>query len=340
MRVALLHHQYKLKGGMESYFFNLIKGFNQCHDEITAYVYRRDKKTPLLCSVKQYALYWLPRVLRKYYFGMYISKKIPHHDIHISLMRAFNQDMIICGGTHLGFLKKTRKKPGFFDKLEIAVERKSYHTARFVIAHSNLVKQELIHDYHVSEEKIVLLFPPLDVDHFTKSSQTALQLKRSFGLDPLKKSFLFPSTGHKRKGLDILIEAMAQLPQEQFELVIAGDPPKALTNNIKYVGFIKQMSLLYQACDATILPSYYEPFGLVVIESLQSGTPVIVSNQVGAKDLITEKEGIVLDSLTPEALAKAMITIVSNKYSIDADFAIRHELTIQNHIDKIKLLMQ
>jgi glycosyltransferase involved in cell wall biosynthesis len=344
MRVAIIHHQFKLKGGMETYLFNLLTGFNQKRDKVSVYVYKQHKIKSDSCVVERVNLFWLPRFLRKYWFGSRLYKRegMREYDLTISLMRSFYQDVIVCGGTHRGFLAHMQKNPTLLDKLEIVWEQKSYDTASLIIAHSMLLRQELIELYGISPEKIMTSYPPIDIDKFNRKFYFQRQaLKKKFNLDSHKRAVLFPSTGHKRKGFFLILEAFKSLPHHRYELVIAGSPPPAnVDKNITYLGFVEDMAALYSACDVTLLPSYYEPFGLAVIESLQCGTPVIVSEFVGAKNLISENEGIILKELSSAAIVKAIEQSTLVRFNIPLDFAQRKGLTVDAHIQKLKNSVQ
>lgn len=344
MRVALIHHQFKLKGGMETYLFNLISGFNQEKDQVTVFVYKHDKtESAMSCEVDCKRLFWLPRTLRKYWFGahLYKRKKVRAHDFRLSLMRSFYQDMIICGGTHQGYLNNINKAQSLNDKMEIACERKSYNTSSIIIAHSSLLRKELIELYGICAEKIVMCYPPIDTMKFNVAHRSQREaLRKKFNIHPSRVALLFPSTGHRRKGFYALIEALNSLPTDEFELIVAGNqPPITAYPNVKYVGFVDDMALLYAACDVTLLPSLYEPFGLVIIESLACGTPVILSKHVGAKDLVTEREGIILDDLMPSTIASAIESSVLKKFEISPTFAQDNHLTIDLHIRQLKTML-
>ncbi len=343
MQIAIIHHQLKLKGGMETYLLNLIQGFNQAEDQVTVFFYKKKKINSYpFCKIKRKNLSWLPRPLRRFWFASNLHHLKDLHNCHlkISLMRVFYQDITVCGGTHLGYLNYTGKKSSLIDKLEIAYEKKSYLTSTFIVTHSKQLKDELIQLYGIPEKKILTCYPPINTDLFNQCYRPEKQRYRtSYQIDASKTAILFPSTGHKRKGFSALIEAMKLLPSDQYELIVAGSQPQQ-TNlpNVKYVGFIQDMATLYTACDLTILPSYYEPFGLVVIESLECGTPVIISNQVGAKDLITENEGMILENLSPEVIASTIKTASNFRFNIEPNFAKRKGLTIEAHIARLKQL--
>lgn len=345
MRIAIIHHQFKLKGGMETYLFNLITGFHLQRDKVSVYVYKKNKlQDTSFCDVFRKNLSWLPRSWRKYWFAYKSNKQMSkrEHDLKISLMRSFNQDILICGGTHLGFLNFTQRTPSLADKIEIAFEKKSYQSSGLIVAHSKLLEEELIKNYNVSPEKIMMCYPPVNTDKFNQNRIVhRAEFRKKFNIAPDKTAILFPSTGHKRKGFQLLVEALKLLPANDYQLIVAGNKPSDQgLKNIHYVGFVEDMASLYMACDMTLLPSFYEPFGLVAIESIECGTPVIISKFVGAKDLITAKEGIILDELSSVAIAKAIQTATHFEFDIAPNFAERHELTVDAHIQKLKALIE
>ena len=130
---------------------------------------------------------------------------------------------------------------------------------------------------------------------------------------------------------------MELLSKKHFELIVVGDDKFSTKKNrgVKYLGHINNMAELYVSVDFTVLPSKYEPFGLIVPESLQCGTPVIVSNKVGACELINDNEGIIIKEITPAGIAKAIETAQKQKFDIRPNFAETNGLTIQQHIEKI-----
>lgn len=344
MKIAIIHHQYAKKGGMESYLFDLLVGFAHQGDRVTVFIYRVDKNAPIglaheiVCD--QLSLWW-PELVRKYFFMRRINKQFDRtqFDLSLNLTRTASQDIAICGGTHRGYLKHLKKKPNLKDYLEIYFEQKSFDRTPHIIAHSQMIKNEIIDLYHIDAKKVHMLHPPIDTVKFRHSLKAEQQnLRARFGIDPHKTTLLFPSTGHKRKGWLELLAAMQQLPEDQVELIVVGKPiPHNLSNkNICYLGFVHNMAELYVAVDFTILPAHYEPFGLVALESVQCGTPVIISTYVGAKDLLTENESIVLDQITPENIVTAIQEAQRKQFHIIPNFAETKGLTVDAHIASIK----
>lgn len=120
------------------------------------------------------------------------------------------------------------------------------------------------------------------------------------------------------KGPGDLLEAFARASVPNLYLVFAGDGPLradlerrahalGITERVRFLGFVNQSRLpaVYRAADLQVLPSLYEPFGLVVNEGMLCGLPAAVSDRVGAKfDLIREGEnGYVFPAGNVDAIA-------------------------------------
>ena len=141
-------------------------------------------------------------------------------------------------------------------------------------------------------------------------------LERSGTRAPGVTRFLFVGRFIERKGLDVLVEAFGRV--EGGELWIAGDGPLrgaieesvAADERVRLLGHLdgEQLADLYQQVDVLVVPSLYEPWGLVVHEGLAYGLPVIVTDQVGAGDdlIDTGVNGYVVRAGSAEGLAGAM----------------------------------
>lgn len=322
---------------METYLFDLIHDFGRRGDCVDLFVYKQDPglKVPDYCRVYCKKLNWLPRKFRKYYFSQSLTKKNLEYDLTISTMRSYSQDINVCGGTHPGFLNFTRKKASFFDNLEIKAERKGFSRSKYIIAHSNLIRDEIIHYYNIPEEKVIRLFPPVNTSLFNLSYRATRELTQlKYQINPKKCTLLFPSTSHKRKGFYELFDAF-KLLNNDYELLVAGSKFNELNSpsNVRYIGFIENMAELYSAVDGVILPSHYEPFGLVVTEALACGTPVIISKFVGAKDVLDESSGIVLPEITPGQIKESIESFNTKEFLIDPDFVSQYNLHLSTHVD-------
>lgn len=134
---------------------------------------------------------------------------------------------------------------------------------------------------------------------------------------------LFVGRRVKEKGFDLLLDAWRSADVDG-ELLVAGEGPiPASGPAVKQLGFVAREDLpaLYASADALVLPSvrtatFLEPWGLVVNEAMQQGTPVIASDAVGAVagGLVRDgRNGLVFPAGDPEALATRIRVLAMNR---------------------------
>ena len=159
----------------------------------------------------------------------------------------------------------------------------------------------------------------------------------SYTPQPHKGPFTFISVGslRKAKGFDTLIRACAQLnlPQDQWRLMIVGGGRDAqrlkglilqarLQHNISLVGqkSPQQINALLNESDAFVLASRSETFGVVFIEAMACGLPVIATRCGGPEEIIKERNGLLVPVGDSMELAKTMQTMVKDSTRYDRQF--------------------
>jgi glycosyltransferase involved in cell wall biosynthesis len=148
-----------------------------------------------------------------------------------------------------------------------------------------------------------------------------------------------------RKGVDVLIRALAKLPSA-VQLVIAGnlmmsgEPLRRLTSKlalgeqVHFVGHLDDEEKLaaYRDADVVAYPSVHEIFGLVPFEALMCGTPVVVCNDSGCGEVMKAAGGgLLVPYGDPEALADALTTLL-NDAALRAECVSRARQYIQSHL--------
>ncbi len=133
---------------------------------------------------------------------------------------------------------------------------------------------------------------------------------------------------HENKGFDVLLRAMASLPDHW--LWIAGEGPEAgaltqlasdlgVSDRVRFLGWRDDSDALMRACDIFVCSSRHEPLGNIVLEAWAAEKPVVAANAVGPAGLIGEDEaGLLVPIEEPEPLADAV-----KKLSASADLAAR-----------------
>lgn len=329
---ALIHHRLGFSGGMESYFLELIRGFHALGYHLTVYTARWDAGVEVPAGVEVCVCcsqIW-PKMLRKYHFAYQVKRHLQKksYDAVISTTRSFSQDLLITGGTHRGY-QQALKRCRLSDFLESYLEARAYSCSPKIIAHSPALKEELIQLYGVPAERIRMIYPPVD------TAQFQFQSRPSRGDRPYR--LLFASTSHRRKGGMLLLEAFKQLPADQFELWIVGRPfPEAeRLTNVRSFGYVQEIAQYYEQADLLVLPSRFEPFGLVVVQALECGMPVLISKAVGAGSLVGSQEGLILQEETPEALKQLILQARETHFEIQPHFAARNGLSGEVHLQQI-----
>jgi len=222
--------------------------------------------------------------------------------------------------------------------LRIATEKKLTRTCDRILAPTDREKENLLKHCHTSAEKIGVVPCGVNLDLFRPMDKAAARQRLGFGGDgPI---VLYVGRFDPIKGIDRLLEAMAYLKHlKRMRLVIIGgdgpDTPEyqnlqqlsagfGIQESVRFVGRIEQKNLppYYSAADVLVVPSYYESFGLVGLESLACGTPVVAADVGAMRHIVQDgKTGRIVADATPRSLAQAVETFLAgsgyNKLSAD-----------------------
>jgi glycosyltransferase involved in cell wall biosynthesis len=187
-------------------------------------------------------------------------------------------------------------------------EQNSYQKTDRVIAVSESVKQCLIRDAHVVPEAIDVVWNGVDIEEFRPQRPGEENLlRKSLGLSETDCiSFFTGDLKTNRKNLDLVLQALVQLPA-YHHLVVAGGvegsvyPAMArelgVADRVHFLGYRSDVSSLLRYADVFAFPSHYDPCPLVLLEALACGVPVITARSVGnSASLEHGKNGYVLES--------------------------------------------
>jgi len=212
-------------------------------------------------------------------------------------------------------------------ELRINAEKELVKDCHRIIASTVKGKEDLISYYDASPETVSVIPCGVNLDLFRPIKR---EIARGYtGLND-ESIILFVGRIVPLKGIDNLLKAMTYLERKQrIKLaVIGGDEHsqaemqrlKNLSRSLKinesvtFLGLVKQEMLpfFYSAADLCVVPSYYESFGLVVLESLACGTPVVATKVGGAESVIRHGEtGYVVTDNDPCYLADKIARLLS-----------------------------
>lgn len=197
-------------------------------------------------------------------------------------------------------------------------EKKAFSQAKVIVAVSEKAKQELL-DIGVPQECIRVISNGVDLQEFSPGDAD----RKKWGLPSHTTIALFVGDIRTpRKNLDTVLQALVQVPELHLAVVgsTTGSPYPHLAANLEldtrvhFLGLRQDVPEIMKAVDFLVFPSHYETFGLVVIEAMASGLPVITAATTGAAELITPECGVVLpNSDDTYALVKALNTLKSDR---------------------------
>lgn len=214
-------------------------------------------------------------------------------------------------------------------------EKESYAKANHIVAASHLVKTELV-DIGVPGDKIRVIHNAVDVNEF----QPGQEQRSKWGLPEGVSLALFAGDIRlPRKNLGTVLEAMVNVPHAH--LAVIGNtkhspyPAMAaklgLSERVHFLGYRRDIAEVMKVVDLFVFPSCYEPFGIVVLEAMATGVPVISARSVGASEIITPESGVLVDDpLDKTALAQAWSTLANQNLKSRAMGEVARKIAEQN----------
>jgi glycosyltransferase involved in cell wall biosynthesis len=178
-----------------------------------------------------------------------------------------------------------------------AIERAAFHRADSVVAISQYTKNIITKKYGVPEEKVTVVHNGIKPQYPPLLPPVLQELKRSG-----KKIVFYNGRITIQKGVDHFIRAARRVidvdPNVVFVISGWGDMEQQIMHLVGSLGLSKHVIFagalwdeerdrMYQAADLLVMPSVSEPFGLVPLEAIQHGTPVLISKQSGVAEVLT-----------------------------------------------------
>ena len=218
-------------------------------------------------------------------------------------------------------------------KTRLRVERECLETADTIIATS---PQEAEHMRSLVSRKGNIKVIPCGTNIDCFGSIDRQQGRDKLGIASNERIVMYAGRFDERKGIETLVRAVAKQEVKRHEnlklMIVGGSTPGAkdgiernrigeivreldIEDITKFVGRVKHQDLAYYyaAADICVVPSHYEPFGLVAIEAMASRTPVIASEVGGLKFSVADEEtGLLVSPKDEVAFAEAIDSLLSD----------------------------
>jgi D-inositol-3-phosphate glycosyltransferase len=210
--------------------------------------------------------------------------------------------------------------------LRIEEEARIVAQADRIVAANVVERAHLVWYYGARTDRIAVIPCGVDTELFQPMDPAKAKDLLELPPDPL---LLYVGRLQPIKGLETLLEAMTAVPEPAYLLIVGGDQDEpenghgaALRQQVAALGldqrvrFLRaqpqrRLRLFYASADATVMPSYYESFGMVALEAMACGSPVVASRVGG---LTTTVQDGVTGRLVPEgdpaALAAAITSLL------------------------------
>jgi D-inositol-3-phosphate glycosyltransferase len=228
-------------------------------------------------------------------------------------------------------LAKLKNKAGISilePEFRIRYEKKVIDACDLIIASTENEKLELLHEYGADPANISVIPCGINPTLFRPVDRSAA--KKACKLDS-RQTVLFVGRMDPLKGLSNLLEAISILqPRKDFQLlVIGGDNENEfefrhmlqlirdfnIADVVKPIGSVphEYMYLYYNAADFCVIPSYYESFSLVALESLACGTPILSTDVGEVKDMVEIcPDCRIMNDTSPAVLARHLNAMLNN----------------------------
>jgi glycosyltransferase involved in cell wall biosynthesis len=208
-----------------------------------------------------------------------------------------------------------------YQNIMFFLERHTLRRLSLNLCNSHFTKSEIAINYQVSPSRLNVCYKSIRLESYQN-------LHRQVG-ESGSKLILFPGGGNaQRKGLRVFLASaelvLERYPNVQF-LILGRDPiiskmvrkycSPEVSDRLKHIVEVpnEKMKSLYVTADLLVMPSLVEAFGVVYLEAMICGTPVIGTLRGGARELITDgKTGLLVNPTDSKALADAIVKMLEN----------------------------
>jgi D-inositol-3-phosphate glycosyltransferase len=212
----------------------------------------------------------------------------------------------------------------------IEAERRLVHAVDRIVAATQHERQLLRQIYRVPLERIAVV--PLGVDLAQFAPRDRAAARAAIGVSEEERVLLAVGRIEPLKGFDILVRALGDMTvRDRVTLLIIGGDERAASEfarleaaarevgveaRVRFVGAVphERLADYYNAADVVVVPSFYESFGLVALEAMASGVPVVASRVGGLTTTIADgRTGYLIPWRCPEPFAEKIDLLLGNE---------------------------
>lgn len=243
---------------------------------------------------------------------------------------------------------------GLLYSLYRVILRLLWHRAHLIIAVSQNITDYLVHNIGILPNKIKVVHNAVQCDVFDYQRITSKVARENWGISESDIVIGFVGRLDPMKGVDLLVRAASLLMHrsERYLLLVTGDGPERkpleqltqqldISNRVRFLGFCRNVPDIMAAFDIGVVPSRFEPFGIVCLELMRMKVPVISSGAGGMAEYITDEQtGLLLKENTPEEICRCVERLVNDKQLrlnlVEAGYTLAGQFGVEQYIEKFQ----
>ena len=245
-------------------------------------------------------------------------------------------------------------------RLYADVERELLEVKRAAVLCLSHAMQQIVDDhYDLNEDQVYTLLHGVDLAAFDnkRAAGSRDEVRRQYGLNPDDVVALLMSNNLRLKGLRQAMQALRVIaPRDpRVKLLVVGSDETddyrrlaqqmGIEQSVVFAGPTDEPARAHAAADLLVLPTAYDSCGLVILESLAMGRPVITTRSAGASEMMSDGvQGFVIDSQADvEALIEGWAELLNDSLRqkmSESAIALRPKLSMERHVDGLLQIYQ
>ena len=301
-----------------------------------------------------------PKYLTTLSFAYFTQRRLNRNNFSLvhSHERIFGADIFTLHGIpHRYWVHNIRRKRmSLYDLATDWVEKKLVYegNCQKFIAVSNLTRDIFLQEYNIDPQRVTVIHPGVDLNDYAIADKKLIRadIRKEYGFSSEEPIILFASMNFEIKGLDAIMLSLAKLKAKQhsFKLLVAGKGnvkkytqvahEANIAEDVVFTGMLSKGNLirLYLASDMYVMLSKFDTFGMVVLEAIAAGLPIIISSNVGAKDIVQEGEnGFIISDTSDANYVASKIALLLNETIRSSMVQSAYYTAMQNTWDHVAL---
>jgi len=357
-KIAVVIPKYGLVGGAEQFASELTSRLADQHSYNFHVFANRWQGSSAGINFHHVPIVAFPKFLTTLSFAYFTDRQLSADTFSVvhSHERIFAADIwTLHGVPHRYWIHCVRKKRmSLYDLATAWVEKKmvTQGNCQKFIAVSTLTRDIFLQEYKIDPQRVTVIHPGVDLKDYATADKKLIRadIRREYGFNPEEPMIIFASMNFEIKGLDAIMLALARLKAQQhsFKLLVVGKGnvkkytqiarEAGIAENVVFTGTLSKEILirLYLASDMYVMLSKFDTFGMVVLEAMSAGLPVIISSNVGAKDIVKEGEnGFIISDTSDADYIASKISLLLNENSRKSMPTVAYQTATENTWDMV-----